>query len=84
MIFVIAFVCSAIFEWLTVEWHGARERGEVWRGTGIATLLEALHYAPMIIAIDTGDARALIAAAIGGICGAHVGLRGARARNLHR
>lgn len=87
LLLLAAFACSAVFEWLTVEWHDARERGEVWRGTVIAAVLEALHYAPLVIAIDTGDPGALIAAIVGGIVGAHVGLRGARrrvrARNLH-
>lgn len=80
LVFLLVFAASAASDTLAIAWHDARERGGVLLGTMLAMALEALSWAPAIVAIEISDSRYLVAAVLGaGVANAR-GLRRYRRR----
>jgi NAD/NADP transhydrogenase beta subunit len=70
-----AFVFAAVLDWLSCEWHAARERNSVAAGAGLAGVIELLGWLPLWYAIQLGDFWIMIASVFGSVAGTAIGLR---------
>jgi hypothetical protein len=80
-IVLIVGVLAAVTDVLAVAWHDARERRAAGRAALIAAGLEAAAWVPVVVAIETGDARVAVAAIVGSAIGCWLAVRRLRARD---
>lgn len=75
-ILLVSCFVAGVTDFVGIRWHAAREAGAVVPGTALAIVHEALTWAPVVLAVETGNAYALALAAMLGVGVANVyGLR---------
>ena len=67
------FAAAFAIERVGLAWHRARERGQRWRRAWLGMLHEALAWAPLLVAIESGAAPAVAVAAVLGVGLANAG-----------
>ena len=67
------FVMAALVDFLSVEWHGARERGKLLTLGFISGLIEVLNWIPLYVAITQEKAVWALAADFGSVVGSMLG-----------
>lgn len=73
MMFLVMFLMAAAADWLSCEWHQARERRQLARLGALSAVIEALNWIPVYVAIVQEDISLVIAAILGSVVGAVIG-----------
>ncbi len=66
---------SALGDWLSCEWHAARDAGRAWYAAALAGVLEVLTWAPVVLYVATESLWVLLACVAGSSAGSWLGVR---------